>query len=161
MRKTPTSETKRGRAGSKANRVVWQGCIGAAELLILITQLEAAFSASRRPGLRNKLTGNSIGTTVAAATTTTTSTTATDYYYRQRRYHRHHHRHRRSTSINTVFPALQHRHHPSAAAALRGYWLNATHPTPSTGSRPRLSLHEARAGAGGKWVLLARELADN
>ena len=45
------SERASKQASNTANRLVWQGCIEAAELLILITQLEVAFSASRRPRL--------------------------------------------------------------------------------------------------------------
>lgn len=109
--------------------------IEAAELLILITQLEAAFSASRRPGLRNKLTAtasvppplplpllSSSATPLTPPPPPSSPPSTQTLYFHQRRLSR----------------------TPASPSSIRSgiTWVlikrNASHP--STGSRPRLSV---------------------
>lgn len=125
--------------GGEANRVIWQGCLQHRGRGIINFNYTTRREAAWRKGSRNKLTATASVPNLHHRYTnqphTTSHTPAPPL----------------STSINIVFPTLLHRHHPSAAA-LRGYWLNATHPTP----------FERDVGERWRWrVLLAQELADN
>lgn len=110
--------------GGEANRVIWQGCLQHRGRGIINFNYTTRREAAWRKGSRNKLTATASVPNLHHRYTnqphTTSHTPAPPL----------------STSINIVFPTLLHRHHPSAAA-LRGYWLNATHPTPSNGTWER------------------------
>lgn len=126
--------------GGEANRVIWQGCLQHGGRGIINFNYTTRREAAWRKGSRNKLTA-----TASVPNPTPSLHQPTTYHIA------HTSASPLSTSINIVFPTLLHRHHPSAAA-LRGYWLNATHPTP----------FERDVGERWRWrVLLAQELADN
>lgn len=118
--------------GGEANRVIWQGCLLHRGRGIINFNYTTRREAAWRKGSRNKLTATA---SVPNLPPHQLHQPTTPHRTQQSGL---------STSINTVFPTLLHRHHPSAAA-LRGYWLNATHPTPL---RTRLETWE-KGGRGG------------